>query len=218
MVTTFIDEFTQFIPNIIMYYKNAITLGDFNLHLATDNPNADTLDAMSLTQHVNFPTHRAGHTLDHIYSVLDNPVTVFSITQGSLTSDHNVIHGQITIPRNATITRTVVSRKLNDIDCDKFMSDIELNRISFDNIDEAVRSFNTELTRILDLHAPLKTQKITDRKKEPWYEEHVKQQQKTRKKPSDCMEETSKTSGSVGSLNSLKKQTEQDACHNNNQS
>ena len=118
---------------------------------------ADTLDAMGLTQHVNFPTHRAGHTLDQIYSVLDNPVTVFSIPQGLLISDHNVIHGQITIPRNATITRTVVSKKFKDIDCDKFMNDIELNRISFDNIDEAVRSFDTELTRILDLYAPLKT-------------------------------------------------------------
>ena len=139
---------------------------------------ADTLDAMGLTQHVNFPTHRAGHTLDQIYSVLDNPVKVFSVTQGPLISDHNVIHGQITIPRNVTITRTVVSRKLKDIDCDKFMNGIELNRISFDNTDEAVRSFNTELTRILDLHAPLKTRKVTDHKKEPWYEEHVKQKKK----------------------------------------
>ena len=49
------------------------------------------------------------------------------------------------------------------------MNDIELNRISFDNIDEAVRSFDTELKMILDLHAPLKTRKVTDCKKE-----HVK--------------------------------------------
>ena len=181
-VTTFIDELTQFIPKIIMNYKNAIILGDFNLHLDTDDPNAgmfaDTLDAMGLTEHVNFQTHRAGHTLDQIYSVLDNPVTVFSVAQGPLILDHNIIHGHITIPRNATITRTVVSRKFNEIDCDKFMDDIELNRISFDNIDEAVRSFDTELTRILDLHAPLKTRKVTECKKEPWYEEHAKHKKK----------------------------------------
>ena len=45
--------------------------------------------------------------LDQIYSVLDNPVTVFSVTQDH-TPDHNIIYGQINIPRNATITRTVV--------------------------------------------------------------------------------------------------------------
>ena len=39
-VTTFIDEFVQFIPNIIMNFKNTVILGDFNLHLDTNEPSA----------------------------------------------------------------------------------------------------------------------------------------------------------------------------------
>ena len=173
-VTTFIDEFVQF---IIMNFKNTVILGDFNLHLDTDDPSAimfaGTLDAMGLTQHVNFPTHIAVHTLDQIYSVLENSVTVLNVTQGTL-----IIFGQITIPRNATGMRSVTSRKLKGIICDNFMNDINLENISLNNIDDAVRMLDIELTRVLDLHAPLKTRKVTDRKKEPWYEDHVKQEKK----------------------------------------
>ena len=70
------------------------------------------------------------------------------------------------------------------------MNDINLEKISLDNIDDAVRMLDIELTRVLDLHAPLKTRRVTDRKKEPWYEDHVKQQKNLSKTGKQYGEDT----------------------------
>ena len=181
-VPTFIDEFIQFLPNIIINYKNTLILGDFNLHLDTDDPNAgvfaDALEAMGLIGHVTLPTHIAGHTLDQIYSVLESPVKVNNIGQGPLISDHHIIYGYVSIPKNAVVTRSVKLRKFKDIDITALMHDFIPENISATDINEAVTTFDTELTRILDKHAPIKDRKVTDRKKEPWFEEHIKLQKK----------------------------------------
>ena len=180
--SAFIDDFTQFLPDLLTEHKNVILLGDFNIHLDTDDPNAtmftEILDAMGLVPHVKTSTHKAGHTLDQVYTVLDSQIKISGCCQGTLLSDHYIIQCQASIPTNITVSRSVTSRKLIDIDHKAFMNDINCEAINMTNIDEAIKTLNAELLRVLDKHAPLKERRVTERKKEPWYEGHIKQQKK----------------------------------------
>ena len=178
----FVDDFSQFLPDILTDHKNVIVLGDFNLHLDTDDSDtgvfSDIVDAMGLIPHVNISTHKAGHTLDQIYTTVDSQVMISNCRQGLLLSDHFIIQGSITIPTNVISKWTIKSRKLKDIDTDAFMADINCEVIQLTNLQQATTTLKDELTRVLEKHAPLKEWKISDRKKQPWYEEHVKHQKK----------------------------------------
>lgn len=178
----FIDDFTQFLPDILTEHKNIVILGDFNLHLEADDPDSrvftDIVDAMGLTPHVTIPTHKAGHTLDQVYTLLDNQVEVSKCSQGLLLSDHFVIECHASVPTSSIATKTVTSRKLKDIDYTAFMNDINNDAIRLTDIDEAVRTLDAELLRVLDKHAPMKERRVTERKRETWYEDHIKYQRK----------------------------------------
>ena len=70
-VATFLDEFANFLEPIILSPEPLVIAGDMNIHV--DDPDdsdaikfLDLLDTYGLTQHVNTPTHRLGHTLDLI--------------------------------------------------------------------------------------------------------------------------------------------------------
>ena len=69
----FIDEFAEFLVDLLMEYNNVIIMGDFNIRLDnTKDPDVtafmDTMSALGLDQHVSFSTHKNGGILDHIYT------------------------------------------------------------------------------------------------------------------------------------------------------
>ena len=56
-------------------------MGDFNMHIDNmENPDAqvflDMIMAFGLENHVAFPTHRSGHTLDLVITECVSPVSV----------------------------------------------------------------------------------------------------------------------------------------------
>ena len=58
----FLDDFTEFMVDIIADSSNIVVMGDFNIHVnCDDDPNAvifsDTMKAIGLHQHVTGPTH-----------------------------------------------------------------------------------------------------------------------------------------------------------------
>lgn len=68
-MTTFLSEFADYLESIVLSPEPLLVTGDINIHV--DNMNdtdavkfLDLLESMEMTQHVNTPTHRAGHTLD----------------------------------------------------------------------------------------------------------------------------------------------------------
>jgi len=116
----FIDNLAQFLQDMLIEHNNIVILGYLNLHLETGDPNAmvfsDLVDAMGLIPHVNIPTHKAGHTLGQVYTVLDSQVTISQCCQGLLLYDHFVIECHALNPRNSTTTKPVTSRKFKNID------------------------------------------------------------------------------------------------------
>ena len=65
-----------------------------------------------------------------------------------------------------------------DLDIETFMNDINLNNVYVDSLDIniVVESLEKELTRVLDKHAPVKTRTVTHRKKQPFYNQCLKNQ------------------------------------------
>ena len=43
-----------------------------------------------------------------------------------------------------------------------------------DDLDSIISEFETKLKQTLDIHAPVVTKKITERKRQPWFDDNIK--------------------------------------------
>ena len=73
MTGTFIDESTEWTGGHMANDKNSVITGDFNVHVNDqEDPDAQIFSnitsALGLNQRVNFSTHRAGNTLDLLFT------------------------------------------------------------------------------------------------------------------------------------------------------
>ena len=71
------EEIVQFFEVLLAQKENVILAGDINIHIDQDEhyPNhfRDILNTFNMCQHVNFLTHKLGHTLDIIATFVDDP-------------------------------------------------------------------------------------------------------------------------------------------------
>ena len=175
----FLDEFTDYMANLLPDSTNNIVMGDFNLHVSKeDDVNSaiftDTIEAMGLYQHVSFPTHRSGNTLDLIISELQNSTAVKTIIQGPFISDHCAIISTLNIKKLPTKRTHMEVRKTNKITAEEWMSEFDPDKVALNcNLDEAVANLGTELRRTLDKLAPLKRCSISIRPKKPWFNKEM---------------------------------------------
>ena len=79
----------------------------------------DLLQSADLQQHVHWPTHTSGHTLDLVISDSDNTV-VTDVRPGSFISDHEPVLFDLIHPKPQTQYIVVQSRKINNINKVKF--------------------------------------------------------------------------------------------------
>ena len=69
MDAMFLDDFAELLEEVLVSYGKVVCMGNFNLHIYNmENPDAqvflDMITAFGLEDHIAFPTHRGGHTLD----------------------------------------------------------------------------------------------------------------------------------------------------------
>ena len=88
----FIDDLTKLLTEAVSGNNNIIILGDINIHLnepedADANVLCDIFEAFNSTQHIKFPTHKLGHTLDIIATYIRQNRYVTTIA-GPYISDH----------------------------------------------------------------------------------------------------------------------------------
>ena len=126
----FLEEFGEFISDIITHSDEIVIIGDFNIHL---NKAYDPLckaflallDTFGFTQSVHGPTHSSGNTLDLILSGgMDvTAVTVSPVT--AVMSDHFLIKFEATsaCPRNTgadvVTTRHIGPSTITELDSDR---------------------------------------------------------------------------------------------------
>ena len=96
-LTTYLDQNINTIGDtLLMGYLNICTNDPENQDTITFD---DTIESLGLRNQVNFPTHRLQNTLDIIITAEDSSI-ISDIHQGSLISDHYIVHYTLTTPSN----------------------------------------------------------------------------------------------------------------------
>ena len=159
-----------------------LIVGDFNFHVDDLEKESaasfiDILNTFKLKQHVTFPTHVKGHTLDLVIT-LDNDDAVSRIRKGDQLSDHVSVLCDILCYKPPPTTKNVTYRCIRKIDIDQFKQDIQCLDLGCpeNSTEELVCKYNHSLRQLLDKHAPLKSRTVIVRPKRPWLSESLKLQ------------------------------------------
>ena len=177
----FIGDFSTLLEESLAKNGKLIILGDFNIHAENENDPCgkvflQLLKTSNLQQHVKYPTHIHGHTLDLIITRLtDETVCDVNVKDANL-SDHKLITLHLPTQRPPLPKREINYRDYKSIDRTEFRKNIEsspLHRISVGDPVELVKLYNDTLSNILEKHAPLKHKTVILRPLAPWYNEEI---------------------------------------------
>jgi len=178
-VKEFLGEFSVMLELLTISAGRLLMVGDFNFHM-DNRDDHDTksftslLEAANLQQHVSFPTHRCGHTLDLVITRQgDNIVNHVDVTHG-LPSDHVGVVCTLSIKRPPPIRKQIQTRHLRRLDIGLFIADLqESSLLTEPRTPDLHIEYDRVLTELLDSHAPVVTRTITVRRNAPWFNEHL---------------------------------------------
>ena len=170
-------DFSSFLESMTFANSNLLLVGDFNVHVddAEDREAVqflEVLESCGLKQHVWEPTHVRGHTLDLVITRKDINLVSEVSTHRHLPSDHYAVTCYVDIARPPSSKRTLTIRDIRRIDIDEFKNDIVKSPLFINpevDLEKRTVQYNSVLTRLLDIHAPLVTRSITLRPNAPWF-------------------------------------------------
>ena len=174
-------ELAEYMEQTINISGQTLIAGDFNIHVNnTSDSNTitfmDMLQSFDLINKVSFMTHKSNNTLDLVITKSD-ATFLQNVVKGHMVSDHYMVLFDIKISHTVTPTTTVSFRKYKDIDLAKFTNDVpnKLERALSTHMsaDELVETYSKTLETTLEAHAPLKTKKITQHNKVPWFSDAI---------------------------------------------
>ena len=144
----------------------------------------DVLDNNCLTQVVTQPTHQKGHTLDVLITQNSDTGLHSNIRVIPGLSDHSALNCFLRIGKPQRAERTITSRNIAAIDRVAFANDVagSITPSVSANVDDAVACYNTELSALLDRHAPVNTRHVKNRKDSPWYNREISIEKRKRRR------------------------------------
>ena len=127
----FLDDLTDHLTGWMSSFKNILIGGDFNIHIDDLDMQIfnDTMEALGLQQHVTFPSHQAGNTLDLIFTEISSKLDI-KIFKGRYISDHRAIVAELKIRIQHTIGTTVTFRKLRQVNPEEFLALLDFGNIA----------------------------------------------------------------------------------------
>ena len=143
-------------------------MGDFNLHIESLSSDVrqltDILDSFDLNQHVNFPTHNHGHSIDVM--IFSKGCDVQYVSPSDAISDNfSVIADlKITIDHSHTVSQTSTYRKLKATDMEAFIK----IRNPKSNATELAQQYDSILSTLIGFNAPLAIKEISHKPHNPW--------------------------------------------------
>ena len=171
----FLDDFTDLVTDLLPKHPNNLLLGDFNLHVSNEDDIdsaifLDTIEAMGLYQHVSFPTHKSGNTLDLIISEIQSRVTIMTTTPGPYITDHRAIISTLNIKKMQPRRQVKNIRKLHAITIDQWKEEFRPENVLLStNLEDSIMSPSTEFRQMLNTLAPLKKCSVSLKPKKPWF-------------------------------------------------
>ena len=193
-ISTFLQEFQNLLEIFVPSPSELIISGDFNIHadsdLTTSHNFSGILDNFHLTQHINFPTHDDGHTLDLLITRSSSTVITHLSQHESYQSDHKSFTFKFFPHIRTTTERTTIQyRSYNTIDVDNFKNDILASPLytkPASNASDLADQFSSTLRSILDIHAPIKTKTVVQRPHTPWINPEILQAKRERSRLERC--------------------------------
>ena len=157
----FIEWLSEIIEgNILNDHGELVLIGDFNIHI--DSPEAlDTilfnnfLDSLNLKNLVDFSTHLSNHSIELIITD-KNSSLISHPRRGHMLSDHHFILADLQIITQLPPIKTIKYRKLKSISPSNLEADLRSIDLSGNTLSEHIESYNSNLFKILDSHAPQK--------------------------------------------------------------
>ena len=171
----------QFLAKFLMEYSNIIRVGHLNIQWNNiEDPDTRayiyTIMALGLDQHIDFPSHKCGNILDHIYTEALSNYKVLSCSE----SFYPLVHAEVECIHSALKDdidiKAINYRKLHELDTDTFISDLQDIEIilEMEDVNQIVDLYETTLKKALNKHAPTISKTIVTRPKKPWYSDSVK--------------------------------------------
>ena len=189
-IGVFLSDFQTFLEEMLEFPGDIVISGDFNIHLEDRNNSLvarfhELLDSFSLMQHVDVQTHRSGRTLDLIITRNDEVSPLAPPATDTIVSDHFAIYCHFPIEKPEYDTRSNTSCKLASIDRELCRDDLRQMPCLTDppeDLDTLVNNLNTELSDILERHAPKITRMKKIRPFNPWFDDDVLAAKKERRR------------------------------------
>ena len=167
-VSDFYDDFVSFAGFVCTLPSETIISGDFNIHMDSVSTNSacfkSILDSCDLVQHVAFPTHVHGHTIDLLITPA-NFTGVSSVRNCGCISDHFSVLCQLDLFPSIVYKDEVISfRQYHKIDLEKFKNDLlntEFIKSPASDVEHLYHQYDTSLRSVLDQHAPVVTKTLS---------------------------------------------------------
>ena len=185
---TFINEFTEFLEMLSVMPENFVLSGDVNFHLETNEQYAlvikDLFETFNLVQHVDFPTHRKGHTLDLVLTRKGSPNINNLHSSDVQLSDHFMLIFDIEAEVQKHEERTITYRNLKAVDNETFSNEVKeiLQGVTDMSFGDRVSKYNNVMKELVDKYAPLKTKLIKVVPNAPWFDTEYVELRKSRRK------------------------------------
>ena len=142
----------------------------------------DIIMALALEKHVNFPTHKAGNTLDLVITELGLKLKVTRYSPGQFWLDHCVVDLIVKLATVSSVQEadTINVRTLSELDYDRFIEDVHISDLlSFSDLSELVYKMEKNIQDALDVQAPLKKKQLPIRTRVLQSTNELKQQKQT---------------------------------------
>jgi len=136
---------------------------------------AELLLSFDCIQHVNEPTHTAGHILDLVITTAATRIQDLRV--GDMLSDHALVCFTLQLNKPAPAAEYVTRRAWRRLSHDAFASDLEASQLCCDletcknmSVDDLVQLYNRVLEEVLDKHCPCVTVRRRNRHATPWFD------------------------------------------------
>ena len=186
------DTFDEQVETVFGEDKEIFLLGDFNRDLLNPqikNQWLDYINSLGLTQHIKEPTrvvpNASATLLDHIYSNFSENVQYFDVPKIGL-SDHYPVFftRKVNCHTHKASHHTIKYRSFKNFDISKFNEDLrsvpwDVIKV-FDTVDDALDTWYSLFSDVIDKHVPLKQHRVKKIKQPEWLTSEIIDSIKTR--------------------------------------
>lgn len=187
--STFMEEFAELLGAYTISNEHYVIAGDFNIHVESEDSNAkqlkELLDLYDLQQHISFPTHIKGHTLDLVITSSNSNFLVdIDVTEIDL-SHHYLIDFKLIDEPETRQQEIVTYRSTKNVDLVRFKEEVQnsLNALPpTADLATKVRNYNLALGQIVNDHTCIKKRTMKIVPDAPWFDADYANLRKLRRK------------------------------------